>query len=151
MDSRRNISTNSETLPITMEGVSRSNNNETRRNGVSSTERNRLEEVEDTEVSPSDDSPPEDANATEDLNEGNEEVTGIDIDSPTGRATSLQQEIISGSTELEEVESDENFSEDENSQVLFESTQDVRNIEHLASLTDNTSGEDTDDETQPTW
>ena len=44
------------------------------------------------------------------------------------------------------MESDENFSEDENSQVLFESTQDVRNIEHLASLTDDTSGEDTDDE-----
>ena len=87
LDSRRNRSANSETLPISMESVSRSNNNETRGNGVSSSERNHLEEVEETEVSPSDDSTPEDANATEDLNEGNEEVIGIDIDSPTERTT----------------------------------------------------------------
>ena len=58
---------------------------------------------------------------------------------------SSQRAIHRSSIDLEEVESDENFSDAESSQILFENTQDIRDAQRLATLTD-TSEDEADDE-----
>ena len=60
-------------------------------------------------------------------------------------ASSTQSRSDRRSIDLEEVESDENFSDVEASQILFGDTQDNRNVQSLATLTD-TSEDEIDDE-----
>lgn len=61
-------------------------------------------------------------------------------------ASSLQQHTETGSVVLEDVESDENFTDEELSQVLFDETVDIRIQNDLVTLADDTSDDDTDDE-----
>ena len=73
--------------------------------------------------------------------------TGNGVNGGTSEATPASQEqTATRSAILEVVESDENFTDDEFSQVLFEDSQDVRNRNNLATLASDTSEDDTDDE-----
>lgn len=60
--------------------------------------------------------------------------------------SSSQQRTIIRSAVLEDVESDENFTDEELSQVLFEETMDVRNRDNLVALVSDTSEDEADDE-----
>ena len=164
MEPRSNTSERTEEHSASRENVtSPSSNENTERNQMTSVleERDGVEEVEASEVCPFEISSEEELDRTvtrnrrssndstntlkEDPNEGNEEMTTQEICS-TQTMNSSQPGIMLRSNELEEVESDENFSDDENSEILFDNTLYRKDAEDLAQMLSSTSDEDADDE-----